>query len=87
MKKTVVNALFALSLFITLPALAGETHKGNGLDRESACAAADRRAQTAANKKGTCITACEIDSCKKESDGTFTCVATSANHKGSCPNR
>jgi hypothetical protein len=81
------NIQYAAFVFLTTAAMssfAGEIHEGNGSSRESACEAADRRAEKAATKKGTCATTCELSSCRKESDGSFTCIATSANHRGSC---
>lgn len=87
MKSTLTKSVLVIAALTSFSAFAGESHKGNGDTREAACQAADTRARAAANRKGTCITECEIDSCKKEDDGTWTCVATSANHKGSCPRR
>ena len=77
--------LLCLSLlFISAHSMAGETHYGSGNSREGACENAERRAYRAALSKDTCYEQCDIRECKKESDGTFTCQASSANHRGSC---
>jgi len=77
--------LICLSLLLAAAqGLAGEIHYGNGLSRESACENAERRARRAALSKNTCYEQCEVRDCKKEDDGSFTCKADSANHRGSC---
>jgi hypothetical protein len=62
----------------------GEKHSGNGPTKGAAAEIAERKAKAAADKKGTCITEADLDKCKEEKDGTWTCYAYSANHKGSC---
>lgn len=73
-------------LFLTLSSFAffGERHSGNGNTKEEAARNAEARAEKAAKKKGTCITVAKLEDCIKESDGTWTCYAYSANHPGSC---
>ncbi|NVJ05104.1 hypothetical protein HUW63_07610 [Myxococcus sp. AM001] len=84
MKRQAMNASFVLLALVAMPAFAGKHHYGNGPTRESACAAAERRAAKAAADKGTCYDSCNVNTCKKLDDGTFTCEAISANHPGSC---
>ncbi len=86
MKKTIVYSLL-LACIITLGSFTyyfGERHSGNGRTKEIAAANAEKRATAAAKKKDTCITEADLDECKEEKDGTWTCYAYSANHKGSC---
>ncbi|MFP2960667.1 hypothetical protein ACLEPN_23320 [Myxococcus sp. 1LA] len=84
MKRQSTKLLLALIALVAMPAFAGEHHYGNGSTRERACMAAERRAELAAKKKGTCYDLCNVNTCKKQEDGTFTCEAISANHRGSC---
>lgn len=86
MKKTIFYSLL-VAFIITLGSFTyyfGEKHSGNGRTKELAAQAAEKRAQAAADKKKTCITEADLDECKEEKDGTWTCYAYSANHKGSC---
>lgn len=79
-------ALCSLSMSLPLAAVAGEIHYGNGSTREAACSNADQRARRAADSNNTCYTQCDVRKCTKETDGSFTCRADSAHHKGSCGN-
>lgn len=86
MKKTIIYSLL-VACIITLGSFTyyfGEKHSGNGRTKEIAAANAEKRAQTAADRKKTCITEANLEECKEEKDGTWTCYAYSANHKGSC---
>ena len=75
---------FLVAVLCSAVALAGEFHYGNGKTRDEGCDSADRKAAKAAKQNDTCYAACDVRSCKEESDGTFTCRASSANHRGSC---
>lgn len=82
-----IKTLCAMALLsLSATAFAGEIHYGNGNTREMACDNADTRARRAADSNKTCWTQCDIRKCTKETDGTFTCRADSAHHKGSCGN-
>ena len=71
-------------LSISLLAVAGERFSGNGPTKEAASEAAERRAAKAAKARGTCYTVSKLEECKQESDGSWTCYSSVANHKGSC---
>jgi hypothetical protein len=77
--------LLALFLAISISSFAGESHYAYSSDRETACTLANEKAKRAADKKKTCYDECDVRACVKQSDGTWMCVATSANHAGSCP--
>ncbi|OWP61679.1 hypothetical protein CDA63_18235 [Hymenobacter amundsenii] len=81
-KKSAVGLTLLLS--ISLVAYAGERFSGNGATKEGAAAAAEQRAAKAAKARGTCYTVAQLEDCKKESDGSWTCYSSVANHKGSC---
>jgi hypothetical protein len=86
MKMKFLPTFLVTAVIITMSSFAyfGEIHSGNGITKEEAARNADFRAERAAKKKGTCWTEAKLEKCKKESDGTWTCYASSANHKGSC---
>ncbi|AKQ70094.1 hypothetical protein A176_007006 [Myxococcus hansupus] len=84
MKRQIKKALFVLLALVAAPAFAGEHHYGNGPTRESACDAAERRAERRAARLKTCYEACNVNNCKKLDDGSFTCESISSNHQGSC---
>ena len=90
MKKNLMSILLLVGV-VTFSSFAyayfGEKHSGNGSTKEIAARNAEARAQRAADKKGTCITEAKLEDCIKEEDGTWTCYANSANHKGSCPTK
>ena len=73
-----------LLLSMSLLAFAGERFSGNASTKEGAAEAAERRAARAAKAKGTCYTVAKLEECIKESDGSWTCYSSIANHKGSC---
>ena len=85
MKKSTKTAVgLTLMLFMSLIAYAGEKFSGNGSTKEAAAEAAEKRAARAAKAKGTCYTVSKLEDCIKESDGSWTCYSSIANHKGSC---
>lgn len=70
---------------LSLSAFAGERVEGNGITKEAAAQAAERRAMALARDKNTCeITRSKLSECKRESDGTWTCYASADNHGSSC---
>ena len=71
-------------LSMSLIAYAGERFSGNGSTKEDAAANAERRAARAAKAKGTCYSVAKLEDCIKESDGSWTCYSSIANHLGSC---
>ena len=77
--------VLALFLAISISSFAGEPHYAYATDRETACNLANEKAERAAKRKDTCYTECDVTACVKQSDGMWLCVATSANHAGSCP--
>jgi len=85
MKRKLLTILL-LAGIVTLSSFAffGEKHSGNGRTKEEAAKNAEARAEKAAKKKDTCITEAKLEDCIQEKDGTWTCYAFSANHKGSC---
>ncbi|GAB3310096.1 hypothetical protein [Hymenobacter tenuis] len=86
MMKKITKTAFGLTLMLgmSLLAYAGEQFSGNGPTKEAAADAAERRAAKAAKARGTCYSVAKLEDCVKESDGSWTCYSSVANHKGSC---
>jgi hypothetical protein len=80
LRRTSAIALLVLPVY----AIAGERVEGNGPNKEAAASAAENRANRQAAVKNTCITPVKLSECRKERDGTWTCFAAVANHRGSC---
>lgn len=77
-------AILAATLCTASLSFAGERVEGNGLSKESAAQATENRAARQAKARGTCASPVKLSECKRESDGSWTCYSTVANHKGSC---
>ena len=83
LRRASVTALLILPVY----AVAGERVEGNGPNKEAGAAAAERRANREAAGENTCITPVKLNECRKDPDGSWTCFATVADHRGSCGNR
>ena len=88
MKEALIAAATAGLILMGGSAWAGDAVRGSGSSPADAMRDADERARTESARRfggnRNCYTPSRYESCQKDSNGYYVCVAYVANHQGSC---